>query len=171
MGLRRQWQRGQLCLRDDEDRYKPELIVINGKGGDGDGNVHESAASTRCCSKSLVRSNAVGQLGLGDRDDGDGVETMMIHASLTLAEDDEDGGVVMYLTGSDECGQLCTNTGGEDVQNPCRSMLMNRWLYCSRPPRNRATFCTRTVALARADGTTLGNCATLRIPTRIWTGT
>jgi len=131
---------GQLCLGDDADRYAPELVVVDdgvrivdvAVGGEHTLLLDELGNVYGC------GSDAVGQLGLGGG--GGDVGITMIYASPTLVEvgsseafvssvsaglshslftaEDDDGGVVVYFTGSNEYGQLCADTGGEDVTNP-----------------------------------------------------
>lgn len=117
-------EKGQLCLGDDITMVTiPEKIPIEGKivdvaiGGahtllvDEFGNVHGCG------------SNVVGQLGLGTTEKTS-VPTMIDGlASVTSASAGHSHSVFMtdngiYFMGSNEFGQLCENTNGENVLTP-----------------------------------------------------
>lgn len=115
---------GQLCLGDFDDRMVPEKIFISSRivdvaiGGehtlllDENGNVHGCG------------SNAIGQIGLGEGLDETSSPTMLddlnsvssISAGHRHSLFTADDGI--YLTGSNEFGQLCTDTGGTDIYRP-----------------------------------------------------
>lgn len=111
---------GQLCLGDNVDRMIPEKIPTVGKvidvavGGEHTLLLLEDGSVYGC------GSNAVGQLGLDQNEvvsptilDGLTSPVSSVSAghshSLFMASDG------LYLTGSNEFGQLCTDTNGQNV--------------------------------------------------------
>ena len=119
---------GQLCLGDDIDRLIPERIELDARivdvavGGahtlllDKDGNVFGCG------------SNTMGQLGLGRKPTSVDIPTRVDlgrnsieiatvsagHSHTLMSSSDGD----LYVTGSNEYGQLCADTDGKDVFTP-----------------------------------------------------
>ena len=117
-------EKGQLCLGDNDDRMIPEKIPSLGRivdvalGGEHTLLLDEFGNIYGC------GSNAVGQLGLGEglidtasptMVDGLGLVTSISAGHSHSLFTARDG---IYFTGSNEFGQLCADTGGDNISTP-----------------------------------------------------